>query len=146
MACNGALAGLVGITAPVNYVDPWAAVVIGAIAAPIMYFAVMFVERVLKVDDPVGAISVHGFTGLWGLLAVAIFANDGGFVGGSSSLIVPQIVSIVAVVIWSLVTGLALFYLLKFAMGVRVSEAEELAGLDISEHGIQTYPESAATS
>ena len=146
MACNGALAGLVGITAPVNYVDPWAAVVIGAIAAPIMYFAVMFVERVLKVDDPVGAISVHGFTGLWGLLAVAIFANDGGFVGGSSSLIVPQIISIVAVVIWSLVTGLALFYLLKFAMGVRVSEAEEMAGLDISEHGIQTYPESAATS
>jgi Amt family ammonium transporter len=146
MACNGALAGLVGITAPVNYVDPWAAVVIGAIAAPIMYFAVMFVERVLKVDDPVGAISVHGFTGLWGLLAVAIFAKDGGFIGGSSALIVPQIVSIVAVVIWSLVTGLALFYLLKFTMGVRVSEAEEMEGLDISEHGIQTYPESAATS
>ena len=146
MACNGALAGLVGITAPVNFVDPWAAVVIGAIAAPVMYGSVMFMERVLKIDDPVGAISVHGVTGLWGLLAIAIFANDGGLVGGSAELIVPQIVSIVAVVIWSLVTGFALFYLLKFTMGVRVSEAEELEGLDISEHGIQTYPESAATS
>lgn len=146
MACNGALAGLVGITAPVNFVDPWAAVVIGAIAAPIMYGSVMFVERVLKIDDPVGAISVHGVTGLWGLFAIAIFAKDGGLVGGSASLIVPQIVSMVAVLVWSLVTGFALFFLLKFSMGVRVSEEEEAQGLDISEHGIQTYPESAATS
>ena len=145
MACNGALAGLVGITAPVNFVDPWAAVVIGAIAAPVMYLSVMFVERVLKVDDPVGAISVHGFTGLWGLLALGIFANEGGLIFGGAQIL-PQIYSIVAVVVWSLVTGLALFYLLKFAMGVRVTEAEELEGLDISEHGIQTYPESAATS
>ena len=146
MACNGALAGLVGITAPVGFVDPWAAVVIGAIAAPVMYFSVMFVERVLKVDDPVGAISVHGFTGLWGLLAVAIFAKEGGLVSGSATLIGPQIVSILAVVIWALVTGLAMFYLLKFTMGVRVSEAEEMEGLDISEHGIQTYPEATAVS
>lgn len=146
MACNGALAGLVGITAPVNFVEPWAAVVIGAIAAPVMYFAVMFVERVLKIDDPVSAISVHGFTGLWGLLAIAIFAKDGGLVGGSASLIVPQIVSIVAVAAWSLITGFALFFLLKFTMGVRVSEAEEMTGLDISEHGIQTYPEATARS
>ena len=145
MACNGALAGLVGITAPVNFVDPWAAVVIGAIAAPIMYFSVMFVERVLKVDDPVGAISVHGFTGLWGLLALGIFANDGGLIAGGAQIL-PQIYSIVAVVVWSLATGLGLFYLLKFTMGVRVSEEEEMQGLDISEHGIQTYPESAATS
>ena len=146
MACNGALAGLVGITAPVNFVDPWAAVVIGAIAAPVMYGSVMLMERVFKIDDPVGAISVHGMTGLWGLLAIAIFAKDGGLVGGSASLLVPQIVSIVAVVVWSLVTGFALFFLLKFTMGVRVSEEEEMQGLDISEHGIQTYPESAATS
>ena len=145
MACNGALAGLVGITAPVNFVDPWAAVVIGAIAAPVMYLSVMFVERVLKVDDPVSAISVHGFTGLWGLLALGIFANDGGLIVGGMQIL-PQIYSIIAVVVWSLATGLALFYLLKFAMGVRVTEAEELEGLDISEHGIQTYPESAATS
>ena len=146
MACNGALAGLVGITAPVNFVDPWAAVVIGAIAAPVMYGSVLFVERVLKIDDPVGAISVHGATGLWGLLAVAIFANDGGLVGGSATLLAPQLVSIVAVAAWSLATGFALFYLLKFTMGVRVSAAEEAEGLDISEHGIQTYPEAVATS
>ena len=151
MACNGALAGLVGITAPVAFVDPWAAVVIGAIAAPVMYGSVLFVERVLKVDDPVGAISVHGVTGLWGLLAVAIFANDPtggvvGLVGGSAELLAPQLVSIVVVAAWALGTGFALFYLLKFTMGVRVSAAEEAEGLDISEHGIQTYPEAVATS
>ena len=151
MACNGALAGLVGITAPVAFVDPWAAVVIGAIAAPVMYGSVLFVERVLKVDDPVGAISVHGVTGLWGLLAVAIFANDPtggvvGLVGGSAALLAPQLVSIVVVAAWALGTGFALFYLLKFTMGVRVSAAEEAEGLDISEHGIQTYPEAVATS
>ena len=160
IACNGALAGLVGVTAPVAFVDPWGAVVIGAIAAPIMYGSVLFVERVLKVDDPVGAISVHGVTGLWGLLAVAIFASgadaaaggaaraDGtlGLVGGSAGLLGPQLLAMAAVVAWSLVTGFALFYLLKFTMGVRVSEVEEAEGLDISEHGIQTYPEAAATS
>ena len=145
MACNGALAGLVGITAPVNFVDPWAAVVIGAIAAPIMYGSVKFVENVLKVDDPVGAVSVHGVTGLWGLLALGIFANDGGLIAGGAQIL-PQIYSIIAVVVWSLATGFALFFLLKFTMGVRVSEEEEIQGLDISEHGIQTYPESAATS
>ena len=80
MACNGALAGLVGITAPCAFVAPWAAVVIGAIAAPIMMASVSLIERVLKVDDPVGAISVHGTTGLWGLLAVGIFA-DGSYGG-----------------------------------------------------------------
>ena len=151
MACNGALAGLVGITAPVAFVDPWAAVVIGAVAAPVMYGSVLFVERVLKVDDPVGAISVHGVTGLWGLLAVAIFANDPtgevvGLVGGSAALLAPQLVSIVVVAAWALGTGFALFYLLKLTMGVRVSAAEEAEGLDISEHGIQTYPEAVATS
>ena len=160
IACNGALAGLVGITAPVSYVDPWGAVVIRAIAAPIMYGSVLFVERVLKVDDPVGAISVHGVTGLWGLLAVAIFASGAdsvvaggaaaegtvGLVGGNVGLIGPQLLAMAMVVLWSLATGFALFYLLKFTMGVRVSEVEEAEGLDISEHGIQTYPEAAATS
>ena len=69
-----------------------------------------------------------------------------GLVGGNAALLLPQILSIIAVVIWPLVTGFALFFLLKFTMGVRVSEEEEIQGLDISEHGIQTYPESAATS
>ena len=147
MACNGALAGLVGITAPVAYVDPWAAVVIGAIAAPIMIISVMVFERVFKVDDPVGAVSVHGVCGLWGLLAVAIFANGNndvtGLVGRDASLLVPQLVSMAVVLVWALGTGFILFYALKFTMGVRVTEAEEMEGVDASEHGLAAYPEQA---
>ena len=96
MACNGALAGLVGITAPVAFVEPWAAVLIGAVAAPIMMGSVMFIERVLKVDDPVSAVSVHGTTGLWGLLAVGIFANGNngveGLIAGNGLQIVSQLI------------------------------------------------------
>ena len=90
--CNGALAGLVGITAPVAHVDPWAAVVIGAIAAPIMLVSVSVIENVFKIDDPVGAVSVHGTCGLWGILAVGIFASGNndvtGLVGGNAQQIV----------------------------------------------------------
>lgn len=143
MSCNGALAGLVGITAPVAYVDPWAAVVIGALAAPIMMVSVTLIERVLKVDDPVGAVSVHGVCGLWGLLAVAIFAsgNNGvaGLVGGSAALILPQLVSMAVVLVWALGTGFAMFLLLKFTMGVRLTQEEEMAGVDASEHGMEAY-------
>ena len=143
MACNGALAGLVGITAPVAYVDPWAAVVIGALAAPIMMISVTVIEKVLKVDDPVGAVSVHGVCGLWGLLAVAIFAsgNNGvtGLIGGDASLLVPQLVSMAVVLVWALGTGFLMFFLLKFTMGVRVTEEEEMAGVDASEHGMEAY-------
>ena len=143
MACNGALAGLVGITAPVAYVDPWAAVVIGALAAPIMMISVSVIENLLKIDDPVGAVSVHGVCGLWGLLAVAIFAsgNNGvtGLVGGSPGLLVPQLVSMGVVLAWALGTGFLMFFALKFSMGVRISEEEELAGVDTSEHGMEAY-------
>ena len=143
MACNGALAGLVGITAGCAYVDTWAAVVIGAIAAPVMIASLSFVERVLKIDDPIGAVAVHGFAGLWGLLAVGIFAagHNGvsGLVDGDGKQIVSQLISMGVVVAWSLVTGFALFLGLKVTMGVRVSREEELAGLDESEHGLQTY-------
>ena len=148
MACNGALAGLVGITAPVAYVAPWAAVIIGAIAAPIMILSVSFIEKVLKIDDPVGAVSVHGTCGLWGLLAVGIFANGtndvNGLVSGDPLQIVSQLISMGVVLGWALVTGFAMFLLLKTTMGVRVTEAEELEGLDVSEHGIETYPEASA--
>ena len=143
MSCNGALAGLVGITAPVAYVDPWAAVVIGAIAAPIMMISVTVIERVLKVDDPVGAVSVHGVCGLWGLLAVAIFASGNndvtGLIGGDVGLIVPQLISMAVVLVWALGAGFLMFFLLKFTMGVRVSEEEELEGVDVSEHGMEAY-------
>ena len=117
MACNGALAGLVGITAPVAFVEPWSAVVIGAIAAPIMMASVVFIENVLKIDDPVGAISVHGTTGLWGILAVGIFANGNngvtGLVGGNGAQIVSQLISMGVVLAWALVTGFTLFAVLK---------------------------------
>ena len=143
MACNGALAGLVGITAPVAHVDPWAAVVIGAIAAPIMFGSVMFIENVLKVDDPVSAISVHGTCGLWGILAVGIFANGNndvnGLVGGEGLQIVSQLISMGVVLAWALVTGFAMFLLLKFTMGVRASRAEEEQGMDLAEHDQPAY-------
>lgn len=145
MACNGALAGLVGITAPVAFVAPWAAVVIGGIAAPVMIVSVNFIEKVLRIDDPVGAISVHGVTGLWGLLAVGIFANGNngvtGLLSGDSLQIVSQLISMGVVLGWALATGFAIFLILKVAMGVRATRDEELAGLDMSEHGVHAYPE-----
>ena len=150
MGCNGALAGLVGITAPVAYVDPWAAVVIGAIAAPIMIGSVTFIERVLKIDDPVGAVSVHGTCGLWGLLAVGIFASGNndvkGLVSGDSLQIVSQLISMGVVLAWALVTGFAMFLILKTTMGVRATAEEELQGMDIPEHGISAYPEEMEAS
>ena len=150
MACNGALAGLVGITAPCAYVDTWAAVVIGGIAAPIMMLSLQFLEKVLKVDDPIGAIAVHGFSGLWGLLAVGIFAagHNGvsGLVDGNAEQIVSQLISMAVVVAWSLVTGFALFFGLKATIGVRASREEELEGLDKSEHGLETYVTDAPPS
>ena len=144
MACNGALAGLVGITAPVAFVEPWSAVVIGAISAPIMIVSVMVIENVLKIDDPVGAVSVHGVTGLWGLLAVGIFANGNngveGLIAGNSLQIVSQLISMAVVLGWSLGTGFVLFMVLKVAMGgIRASDAEQLEGLDLAEHGLEAY-------
>ncbi len=143
IACNGALAGLVGITAGAAFVEPWSAVAIGAIAAPIMMGSLILIERVFKIDDPVGAISVHGVTGLWGLLAVGIFANGNngveGLVVGEGKQIVSQLISMGVVMAWGLVTGFALFMLLKVSMGVRATEAEELEGLDIPEHGLPAY-------
>jgi Amt family ammonium transporter len=144
VACNGALAGLVGITAPAGYVEPWSAVVIGAIAALIMLASVSVIETVFKIDDPVGAISVHGTTGLWGLLAVGIFANGNngvsGLVAGDALQIVSQLISMGVVLAWALGTGFALFLALKLTMGVRATREEELEGLDVPEHGLQAYP------
>ncbi len=145
LACNGSLAGLVGITAPVAFVAPWAAVVIGGIAAPIMIVSVSFIEKVFKIDDPVSAISVHGTTGLWGLLAVGIFANGNngvtGLLAGNGLQIVSQLISIGVVLAWALGTGFLMFLLLKTTMGVRVTASEETLGLDESEHALKTYTE-----
>jgi Amt family ammonium transporter len=149
LAANGALAGLVAITAPCAFVEPWAAIVIGALGAGIMLASLSFVERVLKVDDPVGAVSVHGAAGLWGVLAVGIFADgtypaDGAVTGllyGGGEQIVAQAISVVALVVWTVVASGLVFMLIKSTMGLRVSRQEEIAGLDLTEHGLVAYPE-----
>ena len=145
MAANGALAGLVGITAGCAYVDTWAAVIIGLIAGIIMIFGVRFVKSVLKVDDPVGAVTVHGICGAWGLLAVGIFAsghNDvTGLVVGNAAQLLPQIVGILAAIVWGFGGGFILFKILDLTMGLRVDEQEEEEGLDEHEHGTVAYPE-----
>ncbi len=144
MAANGALAGLVGITAGCAYVDTWSAVVIGLIAGVIMIFGVSFVKNVLKADDPVGAVTVHGICGAWGLLAVGIFAsghNDvTGLIVGNAAQLLPQIVGIIAAIVWGFGGGFILFKVLDLTMGLRVDEAEEEEGLDITEHGTDAYP------
>ena len=145
MAANGALAGLVGITAGCAYVDVWAAVVIGIISGIILPFGINFVKNTLKVDDPVGASTVHGICGAWGLLAVGIFAagnNDvTGLIGGNPALLLPQIVGIITAIVWGFGGGFILFKALDLTMGLRVSEEEEEIGLDETEHGTVAYPE-----
>ncbi len=149
LTCNGALAGLVGITAPCAYVPTWAAVVIGIISGFIVMYGIRFNDWVLKVDDPVGAVSVHGYNGLWGLLAVGIFADGtyGGVSGllvGNTSQIIAQVIDIVVVAVWAFGTGYILFAIIKQLVGLRVSAEEELEGLDIGEHGYSAYPEFVA--
>ncbi len=145
MACNGCLAGLVAVTASCAYVAPWAAVVIGAIAGLLMIASVSFVENKLKIDDPVGAISVHGANGLWGLLAVGIFSDGSyggvaGLVAGNSGQIVSQLIAMGTVIAWALGIGLLMFAMIKKSMGLRASAEEEREGLDITEHGAEAYP------
>lgn len=141
MALNGILAGLVGITAPCNIVTIEWAFVIGAIAGVIVVLSVVFIDRVLKIDDPVGAVSVHGVCGAWGTLAVGLFSMDTGLVttGGTEQLIT-QVIGILAMFAWCMVTGIILFGILKFTLGLRVSPEEEAEGLDIGEHGYEAYP------
>ena len=147
MACNGALAGLVGITAGCAYVDPWGAVVIGLIAGVIMIFGVDFIKNVVKADDPVGAVTVHGICGAWGVLAVGIFAvgHNGveGLIAGNAGQLGPQIVGLLVAAAWGLGAGFILFKAIDLSMGLRASEEEEMSGLDEPEHGASAYPETA---
>ncbi len=143
--CNGCLAGLVAITAPCAYVAPWAAVVIGAIAAPVLFLTAHLVEKVFKVDDAVGAVGVHFGGGVWGILAVGIFAD--GTYGGVEGLItghwgqlVLQLVDIATLIVWVGVTMTITFWGIKKTIGLRASRKEELGGLDLPEHGIEAYP------
>ena len=149
MSLNGALAGLVGITAPCAVSDPTGAVIIGAVAGILVVLSVEFFDKVLHIDDPVGAVSVHGVCGVWGTLAVGLFATPAGaeyaginvglFYGGGATQLGIQIVGILAVFAWVSVTAGTLFFILKKTMGLRVEESEELQGLDITEHGSESY-------
>ncbi len=137
---NGALAGLVGITAGCAAVNPWGAIVIGLLAGVLVTISVQFLDNKLRIDDPVGAISVHGVCGAFGTFMVGLFALDGGmFYGGGASLLLTQITGIAAVFVWVIVASLIVFSIIKVAMGLRVSEEEELGGLDINEHGTNAY-------
>ncbi len=141
MAINGALAGLVGITAPCAFVTAGAAIWIGLFAGVFVVLAILFLDKVLKIDDPVGAIAVHGVNGAWGTLAVGIFAEEGGLLyGGGFKLLGIQALGVVSVFAFAMTTGLVLFYVIKHLVGFRVSRDEELRGLDIEEHGMESYP------
>jgi Amt family ammonium transporter len=139
MTANGALAGLVGITAGCFSVHSWAAIVIGAVSGVLVVFAVGFFDRI-KVDDPVGAISVHGVCGAWGTLAVGLFAAEGGLItDGGTDQLVTQAIGVLAVFAFvSLAAGI-LFAAIKATMGLRVTADEEHVGLDMHEHGMKGY-------
>jgi ammonium transporter, Amt family len=147
MAANGTLAGLVGITAGALAVSYLGALIIGAAAGVIVVLAVLFFDRV-KVDDPVGAISVHGVCGAFGTLAVGLFAIEdtdyysaGLFYGGGASQLISQLIGVVAVGAFVAVTSGVLFQVIKATVGLRVTEEEELTGLDVLEHGHAGYGE-----
>jgi Amt family ammonium transporter len=145
MAMNGALAGLVAITAPCAFVEPWAATVIGATAGVMVVIGVEFLDK-LQIDDPVGAVPVHGICGVWGTLCVGIFgkqalglANNGFIYGGNPMQLGIQIVGSVSTIGFVVVSMGIVFKLIDLTIGLRVSREEELRGLDIGEHGMESY-------
>ncbi len=145
LACNGLLAGLVAITGPCAWVPTWAAVIIGLIAGLLMWGTVWFVEVKLKIDDPLGAVAVHGANGIWGTLALGIFADGTyggvrGLIVGSGGQLLVQFIGVVCAVAWALLVGGLVFYILKKTIGLRVSELVEYEGVDIHLHGSPCYP------
>ena len=140
MALNGALAGLVAITAPCDGVSPVGAIVIGVVAGALVVFSVLFIDRVLKIDDPVGAVSVHAVNGFWGTISYGLFAMDGGlFYGGGFRQLGVQLLGAGTALVWAFGIGLVLFYVLSKTVGLRVTPEEERKGLDIGEHGMEAY-------
>ena len=145
MIMNGALAGLVAITAPCAFVDPWAAIVIGGIGGVIVVFGVIFLDKV-RVDDPVGAVPVHAMNGFWGTLSIGLFgkkalglANDSLFYGGGLKQLGIQALGVTSAVIFVIITVGLLFIIIDKIVGLRVSPEEELEGLDTVEHGMESY-------
>lgn len=141
MILNGALAGLVAITAPCAFVTPGEAMIIGLVAGTLVVYSVLFFDRI-HIDDPVGALSVHLTNGIWGTLAVGLFAGDGGlFHGGGFGLLRAQIIGVVAVGLFTFVVAAIVWGVLKATIGIRVSAEEEATGLDIGEHANEAYPD-----
>ncbi|MFW6180509.1 MAG: ammonium transporter [Spirochaetota bacterium] len=151
MSLNGALAGLVAITAGCAVVSPGSAVLVGLAAGVLVVLSVQLLDKVLRIDDPVGAVSVHGVCGAFGTLAVGLFADaryaeaaglgrvQGLLFGGGAGLLGTQALGVLAVFGWVFAASLALFSLIRVTVGLRVSPEEELRGLDIDEHGIESY-------
>ncbi len=145
MAMNGALAGLVAITAPCAFVEPWAAMVIGGVGGAVVVFGVVLLDK-LMVDDPVGAAPVHGLNGIWGILAIGLFGRsslglvrNGLFYSGGFRQLGIQAVGVTAVVIFVFITMGTIFKIIDSTIGLRVSREEELKGLDIGGHGMESY-------
>ena len=149
MVGNGVLAGLVAITAPCGAVSPLGAVIIGAVGGALVVFAVFGLER-LKIDDPVGAVSVHGVVGIWGTLSIGLFAKyddaflgreDAGlFYGGGIDQLLMQAVLVLIIAAWVATATTVALLAIKYTIGFRVSPEEEIEGLDVLEHGIAGYP------
>ncbi len=137
---NGALAGLVSITAGADVVSHIGAIVIGGIAGVLLVMAVLFLEKTLLIDDPVGAISVHGVSGSFGTLAVGFFAlGDGLFYGGGAGLLMAQVIGIASVFIWCITFSFIVVKVVQATIGIRVTQEEEIEGLDIEEHAMNAY-------
>ena len=133
MALNGALAGLVAITAEPLTPTPIAATLIGAVGGLIVVPSIVFMDRTFRIDDPVGAISVHGVVGIWGLIAV-VFTNP-------DASLVAQLIGIGTIFAWVFATSFVIWFAIKAITGIRVSEEEEYEGVDIGECGLEAYPE-----
>jgi Amt family ammonium transporter len=152
MMVNGCLAGLVAITAPCAWVTPTASLIIGAVGGIWVVFAVIMFDK-LHVDDPVGACAVHLGNGVWGTLAVGLFATkaapgsalEGLFYGGGMTLLKAQFIGVAAVGAFTFIGNLLVWSLLKATVGIRVTADEEIEGLDLGEHGQQAYPDFVVT-
>lgn len=141
MTINGVLSGLVAITAGCAFVSQWSAIIIGAVSGVIVILATLLLDKI-KVDDPVGAVAVHGFNGVFGTIAVGLFdTKEGLFTTGDSSLLFVQLLGAATVVVWGLIGGVVIAKVCEKTVGFRASEREEEEGLDMSYHGIPAYNE-----
>ena len=140
MTLNGALGGLVAITAGTADVSLWGAIIIGSISGFVIVFGIEFIDKKLKIDDPVGAVGVHGLCGSFGTAMVGVFAIEGGLLyGGGISLLLVQLTGVLAIALWTMTTSFVLFKTIKATIGLRVEEEEEVQGLDLGEHATQAY-------